>query len=191
MQRHDAWSPQSIQDAILLAGGELLMRQPGIVALHSMTTSNAMRYTLATCAGDHLRRRLILQNAAFIPLFRDAMGGRGNVEEARIDQLAPAEGDLESVLDHIGKDRDKAASTLLGQLDSGTDPRQFTDAARRLLFIKGNNSHDYKFSSAVLEDFQHVSPEWRNRFLAASTFQLRGSGSRDNELVKRARAALG
>ena len=184
-------APQSVNDALFLGGGELLMRQPGIVALHSMTTTNAIQYTFNTSADDKLRRRLLLQNAAFIPLFRDAMAGRGKVGDSRIDQLEPAGGDLGQVLDHIGRDRAAAASTLLGQLEAGTDPRQFTDAARRLVFVKGNNSHDYKFSSAVLEDFDRVSPEWRNRFLAATTYQLRGNGSRDNELVKRARAALG
>jgi len=59
-----------------------------------------------------------------------------------------------------------------------------------LIFLKGNNSHDYKFSSAVLEDFHHVSPAWRDRFLAASVFNLRGSGDKDNSLVNRTRAAL-
>jgi len=67
---------------------------------------------------------------------------------------------------------------------------EFITAARRLIFLKGNNSHDYKFSSAVLEDYQHLSPGWRERFLAASVFNLRGSGDKDNELVKRTRAAL-
>ena len=65
------------------------------------------------------------------------------------------------------------------------------DAARRLVFLKGNDAHDYKFSSAVLEDYDHVSPHWRNRYLAASLFYLPGSGLPDNALVKRTRAALG
>jgi hypothetical protein len=56
--------------------------------------------------------------------------------------------------------------------------------------LKGDNSHDYKFSSAVLEDYAHLSPQWRERYLAASVFQLRGSGAPDNGLVKRIRAAL-
>ena len=33
--------------------------------------------------------------------------------------------------------------------------------ARRLIFTKGTDSHDYKFSSAALEDFYHVSPRWQ------------------------------
>ena len=35
------------------------------------------------------------------------------------------------------------------------------------------------------------TPAWRDRFLAASVFNLRGSGDKDNDLVKRTRAALG
>jgi hypothetical protein len=59
-----------------------------------------------------------------------------------------------------------------------------------LVFNKGPNSHDYKFSSAALEDYFHASPPWRNRFLATSMFFLRGSGDHDNDLVQRTRAAL-
>jgi hypothetical protein len=184
-------SPQSVYDAVLLGGAELLMRQPGIVALHSMTSTNALHYIFATSADDRIRRRILLQNAAFLPMFREAMKGRGDVAENRIDQLAPSEGTVENVLDNIGKDRASAASVLLGQLDSGADPKQFTDAARRLVFLKGNNSHDYKFGAAVLEDFRHLSPDWRNRYLAASTYQLRGNSAKDNALVERSRAALG
>ena len=66
----------------------------------------------------------------------------------------------------------------------------FINAARVLVFLKGNNAHDYKFSSAVLEDYFHVSPDWRARFLAASVFNLRGSQGSDNGLVQRTRAAL-
>ena len=65
------------------------------------------------------------------------------------------------------------------------------NAARRLIFLKGTNSHDYKFSAAVLEDYFKVSQPWRNQFLATSAFYLRGSGDTDNALVERTRAALG
>jgi hypothetical protein len=41
-----------------------------------------------------------------------------------------------------------------------------------------------------LEDYQHVSPGLRERYLAASVFNLEGSGGADNDLVNRTRAAL-
>ena len=68
--------------------------------------------------------------------------------------------------------------------------RQLVDAGRLLVFIKGTDSHDYKFSSAVLEDYTHISPAWRDRFLAASVFWLIGSAGPDAPVVKRTRAAL-
>ena len=35
-----------------------------------------------------------------------------------------------------------------------------------------------------------MAPKWRDRYLAASVFNLKGSGDKDNDLVKRTRAAL-
>jgi hypothetical protein len=84
-----------------------------------------------------------------------------------------------------------AARKVLAYLKANSDPREFIMLARRLVFLKGTNAHDYKFSSAVLEDYLHLSPTCRDRFLAASVFNLRGSGDSDNDLVKRTRAALG
>jgi hypothetical protein len=63
-------------------------------------------------------------------------------------------------------------------------------AARRLIFTKGNDSHDYKFSSAALEDFYHVTPGWRDRYLASSMFWLKGSAGADTDVVRRIRAAM-
>ena len=60
-----------------------------------------------------------------------------------------------------------------------------------LVFRKGNDAHDYKFSSAVLEDCRRLSADWRDRYLASAVFQLRGSQAADNALVGRIRAALG
>jgi hypothetical protein len=68
--------------------------------------------------------------------------------------------------------------------------KKLIDAGRLLVFLKGDDSHDYKFSSAVLEDYANVTPHWRDRFLAASLFWLKGSGGRDAPIVKRIHAAL-
>jgi len=83
-----------------------------------------------------------------------------------------------------------AAAKLLAWLKDNPQPQEFINGARVLIFLKGRDAHDYKFSSAVLEDYQNVSPAWRDRFLAASVVNLRGSADSDNELVQRTRAAL-
>ncbi len=138
----------------------------------------------------------MLQNAAFLPQFRAAMGGRGKVREARIDQLEPlaasaaGPGVIEEIFADASRDRMKAVRKALAYLQAGHDPAILIDAARRLVFLKGDDPHDYKFSSAVLEDYYHASPRWRDRFLASSLLLLPGSADRDNNLVKRTRAAL-
>jgi hypothetical protein len=136
---------------------------------------------------------LLLQNAAFLTLFR---GDRAGEKGVKIDLFEPlplkAKGAraVEEIFADVSGDRMTAARKMASYLKENPQPEKLIDAARRLIFLKGNNSHDYKFSSAVLEDYYHVSPTWRNRYLAASVFNLRGSGAPDNELVKRTRAAL-
>lgn len=190
-------APQSIYDALFVGAGELLLRQPGIVALHAVTSTNALYYAFRTTADDQTRRMLLLQNAAFLPLFRETMRGRGRVQELRVAELQPEplSGPLQeqtgAIFRDVSRDRPTAARKVLSFVQSDDDAKTFIDAARRLIFLKGNNSHDYKFSSAVLEDFYHISPQWRKQFLATSVFNLRGSEDRDNSLVQRTREALG
>lgn len=190
-------SPQSIFDALHLASGEMLMQQTGIVALHSVTTTNAIRFLFDQTGVPETRLLLLLQNASFLPLFREAMVARGTVGDARIDQLQatapPAEGSeaIESICRAIRKQNRDAAQSVLGYLAAGRDVKELMNATRRLVFLKGNDSHDYKFSSAALEDFYKISPAWRDRYLASSVYYLRGSGDPDNGLVARIRAALG
>ncbi|HEX4589856.1 MAG TPA: twin-arginine translocation signal domain-containing protein [Gemmataceae bacterium] len=189
-------SPQTIWDALFLGAGELLLRQPGIVALHAVTSTNALHYAYQASADDVTRRWLILQNASFVTLFRDALGSRGKVGDAKIDALTPLEPEksgadaVAELFAEVSKDRLTAARKTLGYVAAKGDPRALMDAARLLVFFKGNDSHDYKFSSAHLEDIENVSPEWRDRFLAAGMMNFKGSGAKDIPLVQRARAAL-
>jgi hypothetical protein len=190
-------SPQSIWDALHVVAGELLMRQPGIVALHAVTSTNALHYAYQESADDETRRLLLLQNAAFVTMFRDSMKGRGGVKDVTVDQLAPTmEGDkpIEQIFADLGKNPMLAARKVLGYLkQSSGDSSAANDLmnlARVLVFLKGNDAHDYKFSSAVLEDYYHVSPNWRDLYLASNVFKLRSSQDRDNALVERTRAAL-
>src|SRR5437867_2697595 len=67
-------APQSLWDGIFDAAGELLMRRPGILSLHALTSSNALHFAYLNSAEDETRRLLLLQNAAFLPMFRGDMG---------------------------------------------------------------------------------------------------------------------
>jgi hypothetical protein len=188
-------APQSIWDALFDGAGELLLRKPNIVSLHAVTTTNALHYAYQASGDDLTRRLLMLQNAAFLTLFRDALGKSSGTQ---IDQLEPAgtsgskegRGAIEEIFAEASHDKMAAARKALAYLQAGHDPESLIHAARRLVFLKGNDAHDYKFSSAVLEDYYHASPSYRERYLAASMLLLPGSADKDNNLVKRTRAAL-
>jgi hypothetical protein len=188
-------TPRAMWDGLFLGAGELLMRQPGIVGLHTLTTLNALHYAARATGDATLRSFLLLQAASFLPMFRDAMKARGKVGGAKIDELAPREQDKEFtaavVYAELGRNKEAAARTALALLKNDrTAAKELIDEGRRLIFLKGTDAHDYKFSSAVMEDAAYIAPEWRDRFLAASVFWLKGSDAPDAPVVKRTRAAL-
>lgn len=187
--------PASLWDGVFLGAGELLMRQPGIYGLHCLTTVNALHFGYQTSARPTTRAFLLLQAAAFMAMFRGVMTeANRRLSELRIDTLEAAEapkGGVAEVLADLSKDRTTAAKKALGLLrEKPAAARGLIESARALIFAKGTDSHDYKFSSAVMEDAYHLAAPLRPAFLAASLYNLKGSGERDNDLIKRTRAAL-
>jgi len=190
--------PVSIWDGLFLTAGELLMRQPGIVGVHCVTSVNALHFGYSASANDETRQLLLLQAAAFLAMFRPAMLRFGQMRDLRLDTLEPLPpqsntliGAVEEIFSDVSRDKMVAARKTLGMLQNN---RALADglmaAGRRLVFTKGRDSHDYKFSSAALEDYYHATPAWRDRFLATSMFHLHGSGDANNNLVQRTQAAL-
>lgn len=186
-------SDRSIWDALFLSAGEMLMRRPGIVSLHACTTTNALHHAFQHTFNDETRLYLMLQNASFIPFFRDDANANDGIE---IDQLNPVvikpdgPGAVDDIFSELGADRSTAARKTLAFLNGSEDPTAFITTAQRLIYLKGTNSHDYKFSSAVMEDYRAISPAFRNRFLAASVYWLKGADQQDSPLVERSRSAL-
>ena len=186
-------SPHSIWDALFVAAGEIVMRQPNVPNVHSMSSANALRYAFQASGDDATRKLVLLQDCAFITLFRDAV--RGKVADVRIEDVKPlavkeSAGALEEIFSDVGADRMSGAKKIHYYLSNGGSPQDLMNAARRLIFLKGRDAHDYKYSCAILEDYFKVSPAWRDQFLAASSFYLKGSGEKDNVIVQRTRAAM-
>jgi hypothetical protein len=148
---------------------------------------NAMRHCFETSASDDTRRFILLQSAAFVTNFRGKLD-----KEVKLDELEPAEGTpgVDDVFADVGKDNLAASRKALAYRKAGGDPKALIDRARLLIFAKGRDAHDYKFNSAVLEDVEHLTPGWRDRYLAASLHYLKGTNSPDSGLVGRIRAAL-
>jgi len=185
-------APASIADALLAMSSELLMRQPGILTLHSVTSSNALHYAYQAAGDPNLRLMLLLQNTAFMTLFRGSMNNRAlPIKVDEFEAAAPSGEDaLAEIFADAGSNRMKAASKALAYLNKTGDATDLMHTARRLVFLKGNDAHDYKFSSAVLEDYYSIAHGLRNRYLAAAMFYLPSSQAKDNALVGRIRAAF-
>jgi hypothetical protein len=171
-------SPISIWDGLHLHAGELLLRRPNILSLHEVTTANATRHLFDTTSDDETRRLLLLQTAAFAPLFR----GEKSVAGDKLNELEAVEGDP---FEHLPGDRSAAARKALSWA-----PERLVEVARGHLILKGRDVHDFKFVEAALEDQGKLSPAFRSRYLASSMAWLKGPGSPDNGLVARIRAAL-
>jgi hypothetical protein len=190
-------APQSIWDALFEAAAELVMRKPGILALHAATTTNALHFAYKTVGDENTRLLLMLQNASFMPLFRQgAIDRGGELDAGTIETLTPQSledkgaAGVEEIFANLSTDRGTATRKALAFLKGGSRARELIDAARVLIFLKGDDAHDYKFSSAVLEDYYHLSPAVRDVYLASSLSLLTGSGKADNGLVQRTRAAF-
>src|SRR5262249_50067851 len=132
-------APQSVWDAIFSAAGELLMRRPDILSLHAVTATNALHFAFQNCAIDQTRRLLLLQNASFRPLFR---GGADQLEPNYLDQLQMEDAGeikppaLDDIFAEISHNRKKAAQKTLAWLKANPAPKEFINAARRLVFLK-------------------------------------------------------
>jgi hypothetical protein len=183
-------SAQVVWDAVFCAAGELLSQQPGIIGLHALTTANALRYAFNTSGDDGMRRWLLLQACSFLPLFRQSAAERGKVASRRLNELLAEEAltdtpsvPVSEILVQVSRNRGQAAQAVAAYLKAGGAAEAFMDEARRMVFIKGNDAHDYKFSSAVLEDYYQVSRPLRPAFLASSVFNLCGAEDRDNALI--------
>jgi hypothetical protein len=188
--------PACLWDGVFLTAGELLMRQPGIVGLHAVTSVNALHFGYTATGNDETRQLLLLQAPAFLVMFRQRLGQMRNLHVDTLERLDPtAQGPqaITEILTDISANKVTAARKILGLLHgdtTGARAQALMAGARRLIFSKGRDSHDYKFSSAALEDFYNTTPAWRNRLLAMSVFNLKGANDPDSDLIRRAQAAL-
>jgi hypothetical protein len=184
---------QSAYDALFVASSELVLRQNGIVPLHAVTSTNAIHYLFRTVKDERLRWWLLLQNYAFVCLLRDAANSRDSLRKLEIGELAKPNdnpGNIDSIFKNLGQDKDLASRQLFTYLEKSESPTEFFSTARNYVFSKGDDSHDYKFSSAILEDYSNVSRPWRNLYLAGCSQMLSGESAADTQLFRKVRELL-
>lgn len=195
-----AFQAQSAWDAVHLAAGELMMRQPGIFGIHTVTSAHALRYAFETAGDPETRLLMLLQAIGWMCQFTNFMsttrGGLKSVEEVEIQpaKLAgtPAEA-IEEVLSLVGKQPAEAAAkahAFAHRYEGTPAVDQFARSAYQLIFRKGTDAHDYKYSTSIFGDLSLVSPHVRPHMLAAAAYNLRGSTQADSAVMQRARDAI-
>lgn len=183
----DAW------DGVFLAAGELMMQQPAIYGVHTVTSTNALRYAYDTARTSRIK--MLLQAVGWLGQFRQFMGKqRSGLRDIRINDFKASNTsdvpNIESIFDKVGRKPDEAAQTTFDYAAAGLSPKSFAANARALIFRKGTDAHDYKYSTAMFEDYFKVSPAWRPHMLATSVYNLRGTQAKDSSTMTRAKAAI-
>lgn len=182
-------------NAVHLAAGELMMRLPGILGVHAITASNALRYSFRVAGSPDARLLLALQAIGWMTQFRNFMRTRDGFGDAVItdlgseDAAAPANVTVEEILSLVSSDRPQAARKAFRYAQANPDAREFKQAAQSLIFAKARDNHDYKYAAAVFEDHQHANRRWQPHLLATAAYNLRGSDLADSALMERAREA--
>jgi hypothetical protein len=63
-------------------------------------------------------------------------------------------------------------------------------AARRLVFTRAADTHDYKYPAAAFEDIPGVSPAWRPHMVAASMLHIPAPNVAESQVIQRAKEAV-
>ncbi len=186
--------------------------------LHSNTSTNALHYAFRTATVPATRLLILLQAVAWATDKTGGDRASGGLRDLSITDLQPIKlpASSEDAVSEIfaqlperhyrwdAKDR-KAVLSYGTRSDADEACRKvfvlakerpsavplFVQTAHSWLCHKASNdTHEYKFLAAILEDVGWVSPEWRPHLLAASVHYFHGDHSPDNAVIQQAREAL-
>jgi hypothetical protein len=179
---------QSVWDAIACGAAELVLDRPrSLLALHAVTTTDALSLAAKSAAEPETRRLLLLHAVGRLVAFRDYSLEKDGPAAARdaIDGVEPLSdtADLTGVLSASGR---SAALLAIGYLERRGDAAPIVSGLHDSVLAGAANPHDYKLCEAVLEQLRWLSPTWRPRFLSASlahlTLSIPGPSPRIQEL---------
>jgi hypothetical protein len=184
----------SIWDAVLLYANEMLLRNPGIAPLHAVTSANALHFVFGASGDDTTRRLALLQAAGWMPLFRGRIQDDPSLLLDQMEPIAPGTSGAEAIgeiFSTVGRDRRQAAARAIGYVQAGGNPEDLYAAARRLIFHKANDSHQYKYGAASWEEARLATdPKWQAPLAAASLAYFPSSDLPNSPLMQRAADAI-
>lgn len=188
---------RNVWDAVHLQAGELMMQQPGIYGIHTVTSANGLRYAFETSGNRETRILLLLQGIGWMCQFRNFMASKPQkLKDVDITKLTPARIDgnpktaAEEILALVNSETPAAAAKAMSLAADPNDVDAFAESARGLIFRKATDAHDFKYSAAIFEDYRQVSPTYRPHMLATAAYYLKGSKAPDSPVMQRAADAL-
>jgi hypothetical protein len=183
---HDGLALDAVLDGLRLMAIEQLWRQPGVLAVHALTSLNALRFAAGTAQAEHTRAMALLQAASWQVQYRDFLGRGANYdrEAPGLDAIAVADGASTpaSVFATARAARRDTAPQALLCARAGT--AGLLAAMRHWLVRKVGEHHDYKFAEALAEEIAAAAPDTAARMFAGSVGYLRRPSDPDHAAWK-------
>ena len=189
----------AIWDIVHLAAAEFMLRRRGFGAVHAVTSVNALHFAFRMARSTETRLFLLLQAVGWMAHFAreirlaDDPGAGPSILElsapnARIpdDPTATAE----SIVSATATAPNDAARAAFAYARRHPNHPALFSAARRLVFTRATDTHDYKYPAAAFEDIPSVSPAWRPHMLAASMLHIPAPNAPESQLILRAKEAV-
>lgn len=191
----------AIWDVAHLAAAEFMLRRGNIGDVHAVTSLNALHFAFRMAHSTETRLFLLLQGVGWMAHFARTGGLATDPNPApgsSILDLAQREPDArdddaqeaERILATIATRRSEGVSRAFAYAQRPADPATLFSAARRLVFTRATDTHDYKYPAAAFEDIAVVSPAWRPHMLAASLLHIPAASAPESLVIQRAKEAV-
>ncbi len=191
----------AIWDVVHLAAAESMLRRGNFSDVHAVTSVNALHYAFRMAGSTETRLFLLLQAVGWMAHFAFTGGLAKNPKPdagTNILDLAPPAAALpddpvtaaESIITTMAKDRIAAARSTFAYAKRHANKPALVSAARRLVFTRAADPHDYKYPAAAFEDIPTVTPAWRPHMLAASMLHIPAATAPESEVIRRAKEAV-
>jgi hypothetical protein len=190
----------AIWDVVHLAAAEFMLRRGNIGDVHAVTSVNALRFGFRMVCSTETRLFVLLQAVGWMAHFART-GGLANCfldPGTDILDLAAPDADVpddpaaaaESILTTAATAPAAAARSAFAYAKRHANHPSLFSAARRLVFTRAADTHDFKYPAAAFEDISSVSPPWKPHMLAASILHIPAPTMPESQVIQRARDAV-
>ena len=188
-------SADSIWEALFAAAAELVLTQPTVVPVHAQTSANAFHYVFRHARTETTQLLALLQSAAFRP---SAAGSatRAPICASTNWTLSRPPAPARTRWARLSPNCRTIPSPALARpciTCSRAAPRTgWLPVHAGISRTAAEQSHDYKFTEAALENHREMAPTaWRERILAASMAYFTGTAMAPSPVAQEALQLLG